>query len=544
MPPRPRVQDRQMSFVGGLNITSYPQSLGESQARLLTNARLTDIGAAIRRNGAWLVQETPVGASFAFAQSNGFHWGFNNTILAVFPNADPSIPELHTTTYPNPFTAGIFTSQGVCPQYRFTAFRDGTGAPAVYLSGDPSAPLEKWDGTALTTLSSAIGGDGAVGAVTYNNRLWAWNAGGSNTNSLYYSALNDGDSVGDGPNGGGQVRVDTFGDSAIVACAVIGGSLLVFHEQGISRLTGFGQDDIQVAPQAVTRDVGMGNGTPSNLVTVDAMAYFLTARGLYMATEGAIAPVGTPDKPDPVAKLLMDRATSLDLCRVGYSRQTNEVWVYVPGYGTFVYHLVLRAWAGPWNGPFASQVTNFFEVLDARGSAPVGTPEGNPRVWFFRDDAGLHYLWEADRPFQFRDGGTGGTYHNPLDPIGSQGAGYTVVVQPRRFFCGDPSRSKLYREIAINSERRAGNIVTELELDLLTDAGIPLIREDSLMTVAWENLTDAQSQALGTNVPNQTVDYVTASGTGPWVDVTITDTDTDQVAIAGVTIEAFDAGYR
>jgi len=44
--------------------------------------------------------------------------------------------------------------------------------------------------------------------------------------------------------------------------------------------------------------------------------------------------------------------TELSNVRGVLSRNTQEIWWWIPGEGIYTYHLILKSWAGPWNGSF------------------------------------------------------------------------------------------------------------------------------------------------------------------------------------------------
>ncbi len=122
----------------------------------------------------------------------------------------------------------------------FVEFRDAGNAEVVYIAD--GGLLNKWNGTTLTEIANTLA---VKQVVVFNQRLWG--AGNSTyPNSIFYSSLNNGDDLGNAtpPAGGGQIIVRTFGDEQIIGLAPINTSLLIFHNRGISRLTGLGQDDI------------------------------------------------------------------------------------------------------------------------------------------------------------------------------------------------------------------------------------------------------------------------------------------------------------
>jgi hypothetical protein len=232
----------------------------------------------------------------AFPVREGYTWRQSATTTYTMAVCNGS---LFTTTYGAfPLTwsnkGGSFTTTAV-PD--FAAFRDAS-ANVVYIA--TGGALQKWDGTTRTSIANAVH---AAGICVYHDRLWGWGVSGS-LDSVFYSNLSDatsstgGDSLGYATESGGQIIIRTFGQQDIVACAPINTSLLIWHKRGISRITGYGQSDITVTPDAVTADVGL---VGKDAVTVyDNLAYFVSERGVYAANESSVMPLGTPEKPDPV----------------------------------------------------------------------------------------------------------------------------------------------------------------------------------------------------------------------------------------------------
>ena len=409
-----RLADQQPKMDGGLNEVSDDLSLLPNQLRRAVNGRLTDYGAITKRGGT---QQTAA-ALAAFAVLNGFTWVKDSgtpDVLAVCNGL------LHKATYGTfPWTWASQTgalSTTIVPG--FSQFRDAGGADVVYIAD--GGLLNKWNGSALTV---DIAGTVAVSEIAvHNQRLW----GSGNTSfpdSVFYSDLNDGDSLGNGSAGGGQIIVRTFGDEPIAGLASINTSLLVFHRRGISRITGFGQDDITVAPQAVTADVG--TIAPHSITASGNVAYFVSERGLYMCNEAEVSPVGTIETPDPLLPLIRQlSATQLANVRALINRATKELWITIPNFGCYQYHTVLKAWSGPWDGAYTDpDTTCLFEALDTAG-LPVVLKGGNTGI-----------VMLCDAPNVFRD--------NVLSD-GTGGDRYALTAQMHRFYFGDDALAKGFR---------------------------------------------------------------------------------------------------
>lgn len=410
------LSDEQPGFIGGLNTVSDDTALLPSQMRRCINSRLTDYGAVTKRGGTRRTTTATL-ASNKNVQS-GFNWRKDDGTSQILAVIDGT---LHTATYgtfPWTWTArsGALSNTAIPT---FAKFRDAGGADVAYIAD--GGLLNKWNGTALTT---NISGTASVAYITvHNERLWG--AGDSSRpQTIFYSALNNGDTIGNAASDGGEIIVRTFGDQAVLGLASVNTSLLIFHRRGISRLTGFGQDDITVQPAGVTADVG--TIAPNSIVAVDNVAYFVSERGLYRCNEAEVAAIGTPQTPDPLLPIIrqMSAAQLADI-RVVLNRATKELWVYLPGYGVYVYHTVLNAWAGEWDTGFLDPATTaLFEVMDSNGLPVV--LKGDAASWISLCDASGIFLDNAAAD------GTGGTR-------------YAMAVQLHRLYCGDDAEAKALR---------------------------------------------------------------------------------------------------
>lgn len=437
--------DVQPMMDGGLNSVSDDLALSERQLRKTINARLTDFGGVTKRGGTQRLTSAVLTSS---AVQHGYCWrkdGGTQELLIVVNGT------LYTGTYgslPITFTSrtGALSTTG---SPSFAQFRDGTN-DVVYIAD--GGALNRWDGT---THSVNLAGTATCECVVvHNERLWgAGNA--SFPDSIFYSALNDGDTLGDGANGGGQIVVRTFSDETVVGLASVNASLLIFHRRGISRLTGFGQSDITVTPEGVTGDVG--TIAKHSITSVGNLAYFISERGLYRCNEADVSPVGTKETPDPLLPIIRAlSASQFDGIRAVHNRATRELWISIPGIGTYVYHTLLNAWAGPWTGAYTN-TTTLIDALDTNGLPIV--LRGDSSGWVEICDAPT----------------------TNLDNVAANGTGGTVVdmlVQFRRFYCGDDSEAKTLRW---------GYLTAKLS-------------GSSSTSVAWTSDTDASSYALPPSV--------------------------------------------
>lgn len=505
-----RLADMQPRFDGGVNTVSDDAALAENQMRRATNARLTDFGAATKRGGT---RRTSTAAIAAHAVANGFTWRRDDgtvNILVVVNGV------LYTTTFgafPWTYTARTGAlSTTVTPT--FAKFIDGTGADVVYLSD--GGLLNKWNGTTLTTniagtISSSI-------VAVHNQRLYSC-GDATYPDSVFYSALNNGDTLGNGSLNGGQIVVRTFGDEVIVGLASINTSLLIFHRRGISRLTGFGQDDITVAPQAVSADVGLI--AAKSIVANDNVAYFVSERGLYRCNEAEVASVGTAAMPDPLLPIIRSLSSAqFDLIRSVFNRGTKELWITMPGYGCYVYHTTLQAWAGPWDTGFVDpDTTTMFETLNTSGLPVV--LKGDASGWVSLCDA----------PNVFRDNVTA---------AGTGGERYAMTVQARRFYFGDEALAKSLRWAYLTAQLK-GSDQTRVEWSTGDSFGSftlpPSLDETWGGTgTQWGTGTWGGAGSQNYRIP--------LGGTGYYVDFSIIDSGDALPVFSRLQSEAFSLGRR
>lgn len=505
-----RLQDQQPRMDGGLNDVSDDIALQPNQLRRATNARLTDYGAATKRGGT---RRTSSNALASASVLNGFTWTKDNGTRQIMVVCNEALRTATYGAFPWTWTAQTGALSGTVPP-TFAKFMDAGGNDVVYIAD--GGLLNRWNGT---TLSTDITNTVATSEITvHNQRLW----GIGNTtypDSVFYSALNNGDTLGYGAGGGGQIVVRTFGDEAIIGLASINTSLLLFHRRGISRITGYGQDDITVAPQAVTADVGTIAG--SSIAASDNVAFFVSERGLYRCNESEVAPVGTATTPDPLLPIIRLLSESeFDQIRTVLNRGTKELWVTLPNYGCFVYHTVLQAWAGPWDGGYISpNTTCLFETLNTAGLPVI--LKGDASGWVSLCDAPLIFVDNAAAD------GTGGTP-------------YAMTLQLHRLYCGDDALTKSLR-FGYLTAKLNGSAQSRVEWNTGVTSGSWALPGSSDETwgaagTTWGSGTWGGSGSLSYRVQ--------MGGTGYYVDVTIIDSGEALPVFSRFTLEAFALSRR
>jgi hypothetical protein len=341
-----------------------------------------------------------------------------------------------------------------------------------------------------------------------------------------FSSLNNGETLGDVAAGGGEIIVRTFGDEKLVALASVNSSLLMFHERGLSRLTGFGQDDISVDPEGISSQTG--TIAPFSVVETDGAVFFISDRGAFVANEGAVTPLGTPTRPDPILPLVAS-LTPAQLANVRgvLSRKTQEVWFFIPGQGVYVYHLILGAWSGPWTGEYLnttcfwdSPLASFAEVY-----VLMGLSNGLTRA---ADVAGV--------------GTDGGTLAAPT-------SGTTIIwdIQLRRLYFGDESIAKSFRFGYTTATIGGGESLT---MTWETNFGLYPTQSVAASNVGlWPvdpNASGARRWDTGLWAgPPDSQNYRTfMSGMGYYLDLALSHTGTGTPIVSRVQVDAFILGRR
>ena len=150
------------------------------------------------------------------------------------------------------------------------------------------ALLNKLD-LATDTWTSNIAGTPAalLGLALFNNRLW-----GFSSNTLYFSALANGDTLGNAGAGGGSFLLER----QIMNIVPYREWLLVFHKESIGMMTGWGQSDFQYLDgrRGLSTSHGTSFGGPWNSpVTVNDSLYFASSQNTLMRiTGGQLTDVG------------------------------------------------------------------------------------------------------------------------------------------------------------------------------------------------------------------------------------------------------------
>ncbi len=509
---RPIVLDACTALAGGLNTISADDALQPNQFRRGDNGRLTPFGAFIKRGGT---QRTAAALIVATTVQNGYGWDQASGAVLTLAVCGGT---LFTTTYGSfPLTwtqRGSTAALSTTVPPSITHFIETSGAEAAYIAD--GGLLNKLVGTSLTTNISSTPNSTIL--CVHNERLWSC-GDPSFPDSIWYSDLNNGDTLGIGASAGGQIVVRTFGSQNVTTLASLGTSLLIFHTKGLSRLTGYGQSDVTVSPAGISRDIG--TTSPFSPVVVDNLCFFVSERGLYAATEADVQPVSSPAQPDPLSAILpLMTSTDIANIRCALNRATRELEIWVPGYGLFVYHTILKAWAGPWTDGYLSPNTNcLFETNNASGYPIV-----------LRGDVS-GFVSETDRP------------NVGLDNVAADGTGgtsYLMTLQFRRFYCNDPMTAKAWRFGYLLASLNGSNAAT---VSWVTDSTADSERLPVSLSSTWG--AAGTTWGAGTWGASNQISYrVQLDGNGYYLDLTVTDSSSSIPVISQSRIQGFALGRR
>lgn len=502
--------DRQADFRGGLNTAVEPDLLAENEIQRADEAVLDQYGAIKKRFGSRRLSNTPMGAD---GVQQGYAWLKDDGSQEIMVVADG---DLYTAAFGTPTTfTQVGTGLATTGTPAMVSFRDSVQEVCYIADGTGTASLAKWDGSTLTpNLSSTP--PGLTQLAIYNQRLFGCTG---TDQKVWWSTLNNGDTLGQAGAGGGEAIVRTFGDQNITGLAVQGASLLIFHTSGISRFTGFTQDDQAIAAgaQGLTGDVGAITGR--SIVSTPEGVFFLSDRGFYVATEENVAPISL--KLDPTFRAL--NLTQSEGAVGVHRRALREVWWYIPDVGIYRYNYALGAWTGPMTGGYTGiPTTALWEAEDV---------EGQPVVLAGDEDG---YVLLTDAPGIFRDSaahdGTGGTV-------------FTFAVRTKRFLFGDPVMTKAFKWVYLLMATRGSR---SCSMTWLTETasgviGIRTIGDDGTGAGEWGTGT----WGTGTwGAGGQKAIRIPVNGTGRYLEIIMADSGEAQSIWQRAEVAGFDYGRR
>lgn len=503
----PQVTDSQAAFQNGYNSSGAVDVVDPSQFSAVQNMRVVRSGEMAKRPG---LQPTchPASASNA---SSAWAWqpiGSAGQVVMMDAGSNFQYGALNATTGVITLTTSgtpLGTASTVAP------FRDATH-DVLYISNNGGL-ISKWDGTTLTANS--------IGTPTGLNNLWVYNqrlyGAKNNEQKIYWSDLNNGDTIGTTASGGGFAEIRTFGGGVVLGGFALGGSNYIVHTNALSVFTGRTFDDIQIAAgtQGVTPEISpLGS---NSFCVIDDVGYIATKAGLCMiAMGGTFSRYEQPDLPDPIRELCATY-THTPLAFIANNARANEIWVLVldavSGDATiFMYSKRYKRFTGQ-----AKFTTSAYAQYTPKAIFSGFDSAGNSQIFILSGDGVYACDFATSSLDNFADTGAIGSYRSS--------------VTCRRFFTDSPESIKAWRQLYVQMGAGAKNATA---YDTATAA------TTTYTTPVGGTVADANALHAGAS------NVVQASGQGPYIDVTISDagsTSTDW-SVYRVDVMGFDYGLR
>jgi hypothetical protein len=320
-----KVRDGVTDFRGGMRSVGDVRDKDAHEAAFLQNWRVDPSGGLVVRDGSRLLSATAIGAPSTVRGL--FYWqqatASDMTLAAanghVYYTTDDGPPATWTDA-----GAGLNANSSVT----FAAFRDSTGERVYIADG---GQLNKFDGFAVTSdIASTPSVDQVI---VYNRRLFGFSG-----QTLYWSALDDGDTLGIAASGGGEAVIRTFGGGNIVGLAVVGRTLFILHEAGVSRFSGWTQDDIDIESGASAVSNPVGAFDVGGIVSFGGYAYFVGA-------DSRVYRVGEAGGVELISEKITLEFPGGAATSTAYPKY-QEIWFYSAGVGNpiYVYNVLLGAW--------------------------------------------------------------------------------------------------------------------------------------------------------------------------------------------------------
>jgi hypothetical protein len=502
--PRVLQRDVQNGFAEGLNTSADESQLSDKQVRVAENARLTEYGGITKRQGTQKVFTSVPAVS---PVTGGFTWRTPSPPSHLFVSGGHlySAPDGLLPLTPTDLGAGLDSTS--IPS--FASFRDLSQDVVYVVDG---GQLNKWNGGVFT--ANVAGSPNVSRIAVHNDRLFGC-GDVNNTETLYFSGLSNGDTLGVPGSGGGEAIIRTFAHEPLTTLLSVGQSLLIFHERGVSRFTGWSQDDFNIdsGTRGVTQDVG--TIASSSVVAVENVGFFVSDRGVYSITESGVTGISSNIE----SLLSQTSATNLRLVSAVHNRRAREVWFAIPGLGVMVFNYRLNSWSGPLTGTYATVAP-----LAMWESGAGATPE----VFFGATDG------------MVRKGDVESVYRDDVLADGTGGTAYTSTVQCHRMFFGDDASEKSLRYIYLlgNLRGSTGTSVTWETGQISQAATVPA----SGTAAIWGSgiLWGAFTYGPGGSVTSR----IQASGSGRYNDIRLVDAGTSNPVFSRVEADAFNMGRR
>lgn len=386
--PRERVKAIQSDFRGGLNSSYSDDILDVNEFRGGKNGR-GRLGDFEKRAGSQRLHGTAIGLGASMKGAYQWDAPLGSQIIAV----------CGSEFYHKLLSAANFTeiaaSLSTTDRVTFAPYRIGGNVKVLIADG---SGLFSWDGT---TLAAIAGSPAADRAAIYKLRGFAIDG----TKTLYYSKIGN-PTLWAVADGGGSVDIETYNDAQNMGISVVGSSLLIFKKDNVARFTGVDTSNIRVDVETEGISAEVGLIAPNALCRFEEVAFFLSDRGPYLATEAGVKEIGLKvgRSFDFGNRELWSQACA------EHNRRRKEIWLSLGApegdstttntKHTWIYNYLTGAWSGPFIFPFDVSTISRYQRSDGTESVMIGGFDG------FLRDADVEEVGSVDDVIA---GGTTGT---------------------------------------------------------------------------------------------------------------------------------------
>jgi hypothetical protein len=417
MPKREYIESR-YDFSGGLHTSCSPDAMAPNELRQAQNVRLSSTLKAVEKRGGTQYMHSD---SLANNVIGIYQWDApsGKQLVAITAAGGLYYKTLAASTWTSASTNIFATALTPPPRVFFQPARGSASGAALklYIAVRKSATTgvyASWDGSSLVNLTGTNGLPSApTWCVAYHTRMFLGDA--LYPNHLFWTDVGDmGAADGTGITGGGSAIVATLGGDSLLGATQVGSSLALFTDDSVGRLTGYSNNDVQIAQD--TEGIAAQTGAVGSKAWCNVEDYvaFLSERGVYLMAESGIQLISAKiqDILDGLNRYWLNGAI------LAYHRGRRELWLAVPPsaavVNTYIYVYSMQAQA--WTGPFVHGLG----IYDLRR---------------FEDSVGDEYLMCSMANFcMIMDCAH---YTDFADYTGANGVGFSTAVELAPFF-GEP----------------------------------------------------------------------------------------------------------
>lgn len=513
---KPMLSDGQEGFTG-YNSDGLYTRLNANDIALMNNVRVLRDGSVAKRPGMVGVANNITGQFPLFAAAWNRATAGGEIIVSGGASGSGKVYKVVVTG-----NAGATTSLSTTSVLHTGAahFRDGT-AECLYMACG-SGKLSKWDGTTFS--------DRSIGLTlnlkyvwVYNQRLFGVTA---SDQTLYWSGLNNGDSIGDTTGGGGSATVRTYGGAVLVGGFALGSSNILLHRNAVSIFRGTTFDDINITAGVAGHSPTLGAVSERGYTVVGDTGYMMTTEGLAVITEAGVMLVKETGIIDPCADDLRQFPANGARVSMAYNVRAEELWIWTGGGTTgngtcsyYIYRPIARKFTGHSTGIGGA-------ADDAQQFVAAYLNTGAPQFLVNNNGA----LYGFDFVVQ-----TGSSSYEKYDDVNSA---YNSFFRCRRLFTSDAKSEKAWRWLYVTMGQS------------YTTFGVAPVAAgtDSKCKVTYQPVGGSSVTQSTPTILSERVNILPLSGTGPAIDITITDASTSNTSqgwrCTAVSVEGASLGER